>query len=59
MSGSGEFCTYARDQFLAEFVHPEDRTAVEDAREKRALHIRAENLAEMRQNAGLAKGESP
>jgi DNA-binding XRE family transcriptional regulator len=57
MSESGEFFTYTRDQFLEEFVHPEDRAAVEDAREKRALHVRAEYLAEMRRNAGLTQGE--
>lgn len=57
MSDSGEFFTYTRDQFLEEFVHPDDRTAVEDAREKRALHVRAEYLAEMRRNAGLTQGE--
>ena len=41
----------------SEFVHPDDRAAVDDAREKRALHIRAEYLAEMRRNAGLTQGE--
>jgi DNA-binding XRE family transcriptional regulator len=57
MTESGEFFTYTRDQFLEEFVHPEDRAAVQDAREKRALHVRAEYLAEMRKNAGLTQGE--
>ena len=38
-------------------MHPEDRAAVEDAHEKRALHVRAEYLAEMRRNAGLTQGE--
>jgi DNA-binding XRE family transcriptional regulator len=57
MSESGEFFTYTRDQFLEEFVHPDDRAAVEDAREKRALHVRAEYLAEMRRNAGLTQDE--
>ena len=57
MSESGEFFTYTRDQFLEEFVHPDDRTAVEDAREKRALHVRAEYLAEMRRSIGLTQGE--
>jgi len=52
-----EFFTYTRDQFLEEFVHPDDQVAVEDAREKRALHVRAEYLAEMRRNAGLTQGE--
>jgi DNA-binding XRE family transcriptional regulator len=31
--------------------------AVEDAREKRALPVRAQYLAEMRRNAGLTQGE--
>jgi DNA-binding XRE family transcriptional regulator len=57
MTESGEFFTYTRDQFLEEFVHPDDRAAVQDAREKRALHVRAEYLAEMRKNAGLTQGE--
>ncbi len=52
-----EFFTYTRDQFLDEFVHPDDRAVVEDAREKRTLHGRAEYLAEMRRNAGLTQGE--
>lgn len=52
-----EFFTYTRDQFLDEFVHPDDRAVVEDAREKRTLHVRAEYLAEMRRNAGLTQGE--
>jgi len=57
MTESGESFTYTRDQFLEEFVHPDDRAAVQDAREKRALHVRAEYLAEMRRNAGLTQGE--
>lgn len=52
-----EFFTYTRDQFLEEFVHPDDRAVVEDARERRALHVRAEYLAEMRRHAGLTQGE--
>jgi len=42
MTESGESFTHTRDQFLEEFVHPDDRAAVQDAREKRALHVRAE-----------------
>jgi DNA-binding XRE family transcriptional regulator len=57
MTESGEVSTYTRDQFLEEFVHPDDRAAVQDAREKRALHVRAEYLAEVRKNAGLTQGE--
>ncbi len=54
---SREFFTYTRDEFLEELVHPDDRVAVEDAREKRTLHVRSEYLAEIRRNAGLAQGE--
>ncbi len=34
MSEQPEFFTYTRDEFLDEFVHPDDRAAVEDARQK-------------------------
>ena len=56
MSESREFFTYTRDQFLEQFVHPDDRAAVEDTREKRALHVRAEYLAEMRTSATPGAG---
>jgi hypothetical protein len=42
MSEQPEFFSYTRDEFIDEFVHPDDRTAVEEARQKRALQVRAE-----------------
>jgi hypothetical protein len=39
-----------------EFVHPDDR-AVEEARQRRALQVRAEHLVEMRKKAGLTQVE--
>jgi DNA-binding XRE family transcriptional regulator len=57
MSGQAEFFTYTRDEFLEEFVHPDDRAAVLDARDKRALQVRAEYLAGMRKKAGLTQAE--
>lgn len=40
-----------------EFVHPDDHAAVEEARQKRALQVRAEYLIEMREKAGLTQVE--
>ena len=57
MSEEPEFLAYTREEFMDEFVHPDDRAAVEEARERRALHVRAEYLAEMRKNAGLTQAE--
>jgi DNA-binding XRE family transcriptional regulator len=57
MSEQGEFYTYTREQFMDEFVHPDDRPAVEDARSQRTLKVRAEYLTEMRKNAGLTQTE--
>jgi DNA-binding XRE family transcriptional regulator len=57
MSEQGEFFTYTRDEFVEEFVHPDDRAAVEDARQQRALRVRADYLAEMRKKAGLTQAE--
>ncbi len=57
MSEQPEFFTYTRDEFLDEFVHPDDRATVEDARQRRALQVRAEYLAEMRKKAGLTQAE--
>jgi hypothetical protein len=48
MSEEPEFFTYTREEFLDEFVHPDDHPALEEARQKRALHVRAEYLTEMR-----------
>ncbi len=44
MSELGGFFTYRRDEFVDEFVHPDDRVAVQEARDKRALKVRAEYL---------------
>jgi DNA-binding XRE family transcriptional regulator len=57
MSEQGEFVTYTRDEFMEEFVHPDDRAAVEESRQRRTLHVRAEYLAEMRKKAGLTQAE--
>lgn len=57
MSGAPEFYTYARDEFMEEFVHPDDRAAVEEARQKRVLRVRAEYLTEMRKKAGMTQAE--
>ena len=57
MSGQPEFYTYTRDEFVEEFVHPDDRAAVEAARQRRVLQVRAEYLTEMRKNAGMTQAE--
>ena len=57
MSEQPEFYTYTRDEFMEEFVHPDDRAAIQDARQKRALQVRAEYLTEMRKKAGLTRAE--
>jgi DNA-binding XRE family transcriptional regulator len=57
MSEQDEFFSYTRDEFVEEFVHPDDRAAVEDARQKRALRVRAEYLVEMRKKAGFTQAE--
>jgi hypothetical protein len=38
-----------------EFAHPDDRVAVEEARQRRAFQVRAEYLIEMREKAGLTQ----
>lgn len=57
MSEQPEFFNYTRDEFIDEFVHPDDRMAVEEARQKRSLQIRAEYLTEMRKKAGMTQAE--
>jgi DNA-binding XRE family transcriptional regulator len=57
MSEQPEFFTYTRDEFIEEFVHPDDRSAAEEARQRRALQVRAEYLTEMRKKAGLTQAE--
>jgi DNA-binding XRE family transcriptional regulator len=57
MNEQPEFFTYTRDEFIDEFVHPDDHTAVEEARQKRALQVRADYLTEMRKKAGMTQAE--
>src|SRR5260370_41045896 len=57
MSEQGEFVTYTREDFVDEFVHPDDLPAVQEARDMRALKVRAEYLTEMRKKAGLTQAE--
>lgn len=57
MSEQPEFFTYTRDEFLDEFVHPDDLPALEQARQRRSLHVRAEYLTEMRKKAGMTQAE--
>jgi DNA-binding XRE family transcriptional regulator len=57
MSEKPEFFTYTRDDFLDEFVHSDDRAAVEEARQKRTLQVRAEYLTEMRKKAAMTQAE--
>ena len=57
MSEEPEFFSYTREEFLDEFVHPDDRPAVEEARQRRALQVRAECLTEKRKKAGLTQAE--
>ena len=57
MSEQPQFFSYAREEFLDEFVHPDDRPAVEEARQRRKLQIAAEFLTDMRKKAGLTQAE--
>lgn len=57
MSEQEGFFSCTRDQFVEEFVHPDDRAAVKEARQRRALRIRAEYLAGMRKRAGMTQAE--
>jgi len=57
MNEEPEFFTCTREEFLDEFVHPDDRPAVEEARRRRAVQVRAEYLTEMRKKAGLTQAE--
>jgi DNA-binding XRE family transcriptional regulator len=40
------------------FIHPDDHATVEEVLQKRALQVRAENLIEMREKAGLTQVEA-
>ncbi len=57
MSEQGEFFTYTREEFVDEFVHPDDLPAVQETRDMRAPKVRAEYLTEMRKKAGLTQTE--
>lgn len=57
MSEQPEFYTYTRDEFMDEFVHPDDRPAVGEARQRRTLQVRAERLAEMRKQVGMTQAQ--
>jgi DNA-binding XRE family transcriptional regulator len=57
MSEDDAFFSYTRDEFVEEFVHPDDRAELEDARQQRALKVRAEYLSEMRRKVGLTQAE--
>jgi DNA-binding XRE family transcriptional regulator len=57
MSEEPEFFSYTRAEFLDQFVHPDDRPALEDAHQKRVLAVRAEYLTEIRKRAGLTQAE--
>jgi DNA-binding XRE family transcriptional regulator len=57
MSEEPQFFSYTREEFLDEFVRPDDRPALEEAHHKRVLAVRAEYLTEMRKRAGLTQAE--
>ena len=59
MSEEPEFFTYTREEFLDEFVHPDDRPALEEAHQRRALAVRAEYLTAMRRRPALRRRRSP
>lgn len=54
---STEFHSYTREEFITEFVHPDDRQAVEEARERRVAQVRGGFLADMRNKVGLTQAE--
>lgn len=57
MSEEPEFISYTRDEFTDEFVHPDDRAALVEARQRRAVQVRAEYLTEMRKKAGMTQAD--
>jgi DNA-binding XRE family transcriptional regulator len=57
MSEEPQFFTYTREEFLDEFVHPDDRAYIEEVRERRALKVRPDSLIELRHAAGLTQVE--
>jgi DNA-binding XRE family transcriptional regulator len=58
MSEKARFFSYTRQEFLDEFVHPDDRPALEEAHRKQVLTVRAEYLTEMRMRTGLTQAEA-
>ncbi|MFD0855817.1 helix-turn-helix domain-containing protein [Actinomadura adrarensis] len=57
MSEQPQFFSYTREEFLDEFVHPDDRPAVEEAGRRRKLQVAARYLTGMRKKAGLTQAE--
>jgi DNA-binding XRE family transcriptional regulator len=57
MSEQPQFFSYTREEFLDELVHPDDRQAVEEARQRRKLQVAAQCLTDMRKKAGLKQAE--
>ena len=57
MSEEPEFFSYTREKFLDEFVHPDDRPALDQAHHRRVLAVRAEYLTEIRKRSGLTQAE--
>jgi DNA-binding XRE family transcriptional regulator len=57
MSEQPQFFSYTREEFLDEFVHPDDRPAVEEARQHRKLQVAAQYPTDMRKKAGLTQAE--
>src|SRR5260221_7205994 len=49
--------TQNSEEFLEEFVHPDDRGYLDEVREGRALKVRPDSLTEMRHDAGLTQAE--
>ncbi|XVQ07148.1 helix-turn-helix domain-containing protein [Spirillospora sp. CA-255316] len=57
MSEQRQFFSYTREEFLDEFVHPDDRPSVEGARRRRKLQVAAQYLTDMRKKGGLTQAE--
>ena len=57
MSEQPQFFSYTREEFLDEFVHPDDCPAVEEARQRRKPQVAARYLTDMRKKGGLTQAE--
>jgi DNA-binding XRE family transcriptional regulator len=57
MSEQSQFFSYTREEFLDEFVHPDDCPAVEEARQRRKPQVAARYLTDMRKKGGLTQAE--